>query len=186
MSLRFVVMALLSKEPNTGYRLGRLLDDPLGHLWDARLQQIYSELGKLERQGLVEAENILLPNRPTKKIYSLTPAGWEELDIWLAQPAAVPPPRNSLLIRLYCLDRIPRDVVIRRLQEQQDRHESTVSQLRERLSEANGTSPQELGSILALEASLAQTEAQAAWCAKAQTLLGEADQAPQALRAAGA
>lgn len=184
MSLRYVVMALLSKEPNTGYRLGRLLDDQLGHLWDARLQQIYSELGKLERQGFVEAENILLPNRPTKKIYSLTPSGWEELDGWLAQPPAATPPRNSLLIRLYCLERIPRDVVMRRLQEQQDRHESTASQLRERLSEADHTNPKELGNVLALEASLAQTEAQATWCGKARTLLGQEGKSAEALRAA--
>ena len=186
MSLRFVVMALLSKEPNTGYRIGRLLDDPLGHLWDARLQQIYSELGKLEREGLVEAENVPLPNRPTKKIYSLTPAGWELLDGWLAQPSDSAPPRNSLLVRLYCLERIPRDIVMRRLKEQQDRQEGKAIQLRQRIEESDRTSLRDLGNVLALESSLSQAEAQAAWCVKAQALLGETDRAPQALRAAGA
>ena len=85
MSLRFVLLALLSREPNTGYGLGCLLHGQLNHVWDAWLQQIYSELARLEAQGLVESESIELPNRPAKKVHSLTPAGSQALDEWLTQ-----------------------------------------------------------------------------------------------------
>ena len=57
MSLRFVLLSWLSKEPATGYRLGRSLHSDLNHLWEAHSQQVYLELGKLETQGLVVAAN---------------------------------------------------------------------------------------------------------------------------------
>jgi len=88
MTLRAVLLALLSKEPNTGYGLGRLLRDDLHYLWDARLQQIYAELARLRAGGLLEVETIALPNRPPKKVYSLTPEGEEGLDDWLLVPPA--------------------------------------------------------------------------------------------------
>ena len=68
MSLRSVLLVLLSKEPNSGYGVGRLLRNELGHLWDTRLQQIYGELAKLQSDGLVRAERFDLPNRPAKKV----------------------------------------------------------------------------------------------------------------------
>ena len=47
MSLRFVLLGLLTSEPNTGYGLGRLLRGEMNHLREASLQQIYTELSWL-------------------------------------------------------------------------------------------------------------------------------------------
>ncbi len=182
MGLRFIVLALLSKQPNTGYGLGRLLHGPLCHLWDARLQQIYSELGKLEERGLVEPERIALPNRPTKKIYSLTADGYEALDDWLAEPPAAAPPRDGLRMRMYCLERMPQHIALRQIDDQRQRHENKIHELRRRLGEAERSSPtsttglQQLGQVLALEASLAQEVAQAAWCTRAFALVEQQGQ----------
>ncbi len=120
MSLRYTLLALLSKERNTGYGIGRLLQDPFRHLWSARLQQIYSQLSKLEGQGLVEAESIALPNRPAKKIYALTPAGERALDKWLKEPPVPILSKSDLLLKLSCLERLPNDVIVRRLEERQE------------------------------------------------------------------
>ena len=180
MSLRFVLLSLLSKEPDTGYGLGRTLHNQLNHLWDARLQQIYSELGKLETQGMVEAESIALQNRPAKKIYSLTPAGNNALDLWLAEPPAPAPSKNDFLVRLYCLERIPIDVIIRRLQEQRDTYENKARELRHKLEETRRADPTELGHILTLEAALAHAEMLTLWCAGALSRIQEAAQTPPA------
>lgn len=176
MSLRFVLLSLLSKEPDTGYGLGRTLHGQLNHLWDARLQQIYSELGKLETQGLVEAESIAVPNRPAKKIYSLTSPGNNALDHWLAEPPTPAPSKNDFLVRLYCLERIPNDVIIRRLEDQRDTYEEKVRELRHKLDEARQADPKELGHLLTLEAALAHAEMLASWCARALSRIQEAAQ----------
>ena len=178
MSLRFVLLSLLSKEPDSGYGLGRTLHGQLNHLWDARLQQIYSELGKLETQDLVEAESIALANRPAKKIYSLTPAGNVALDQWLAEPPTKAPSKNDFLVRLYCLERIPTDVIVRRLEEQRDTYQYKVRELRGRLEETVRADPKQLGHILTLEAAVAHAEMVATWCTRALSCVQEAAQAP--------
>ncbi|MCH7718729.1 MAG: PadR family transcriptional regulator [Chloroflexi bacterium] len=178
MSLRFVLLSLLSKEPDTGYGLGRTLHSQLNHLWDARLQQIYSELGKLETQGMVEAESIALQNRPAKKIYSLTAAGNNALDHWLAEPPAPAPSKNDFLVRLYCLERIPNDVIIRRLEEQRDFYGNKARELRDKLEETRRADPNALGHLLTLDAALAHAEMLASWCTRALPRVQEAAQTP--------
>ena len=174
MSLRYVLLALLSKEPNTGYGLARLLQGQLSHLWESRLQQIYSELGKLRAHGLVEAETVILRNRPTKKTYTVMPAGYEALDDWLRLPPSPVRSKNDLLVKLYCLERIPKDLLVRRLEEQRDRYESDLRELSQRLAEVRRAGPAELGHVLTLEAALAQAEGLASWCAKALSRLEDA------------
>ena len=134
MSLRCTVLALLSEQPNTGYGIGRLLEHQLSHLWGARLQQIYRELSKLEAQNFVEAEHIALLNRPAKKIYTITPAGSKALDRWLNEPPAPLVSKSDMLLKVYCLERLPKDVIVRRLEERQAEYETAVHDLREKLT----------------------------------------------------
>ncbi|OGO49395.1 MAG: hypothetical protein A2148_06830 [Chloroflexi bacterium RBG_16_68_14] len=195
MSLRTVLLAILSKEPNTGYGLGRLLQKELSHLWDARLQQIYGELARLQADGLVTAQAIDLPNRPAKKVYSLTPTGRDELDGWLAERPAPVACKDDLLVKLYCLDGMHRDLTIRRLEERREQAESEVGKLRHQLAQTPRTDPGQLGPLLVLEAALYRAEAEVSWCARALSCLREGQdersvsEEPQRrtwLRAAGA
>ena len=117
MSLRYTVLALLSEGPNTGYGIGRLLENQLNHLWGARLQQIYRELSKLKDENFVVAEHIALLNRPAKKIYTITPAGSKALDRWLNEPPVPLFSKSDMLLKVYCLDRLPKDLIVRRLEE---------------------------------------------------------------------
>ena len=175
MSLRPVVLAILSKEPNTGYGVGRLLRHELSHIWDARLQQIYGELAKLEAQGLVAAKTVDLPNRPAKKIYSLTPAGQEALDEWLSQRPAPWSPKDDLVVQLFCLERMPHELVIRRLDERREECTRQALELRERLDQLTAARPAQLGQIFTLEAAVARADSQIAWCDKAAASLREGE-----------
>ncbi len=165
MSLRFVLLALLSKKRTTGYDMGRRLHSELSHIWVARLQQIYVELAKLEAQGFVESESIQPPKRPRQKIYSLTPSGIRTLDQWLEEPAAPVSFKNDLLIKLFCMERLPKGFIIARLEERQADFEATAQSLRDKLADAHRTAPNQLGYLLTLEASLSTVEVQAFWCA---------------------
>lgn len=165
MSLRFVLLALLSKKRSTGYDMGRRLHGQLSHIWAARLQQIYVELAKLEAQGLVEAESIQPPKRPRQKIYSLTPSGSRALDQWLEEPPAPVSFKNDLLVKLFCMERLPNDLIIARLEERQADLEAMAQTFRDRLIDARRTAPDQLGYLLTLESALSTVEVQASWCA---------------------
>lgn len=184
MSLRFVLLALLSKGPNTGYRLGRLLQGELNHLWDARLQQIYSELAKLHADGLLETECVELPNRPAKKIYSLTTTACQKLDAWLGDLTELHLPREPLLVRLFCVDRISPQTAARILETRRDQYEQKAHEFRERLANVQRTNPDELGHLLSLDGALAEADAGLAWCNRALSGLQgqDAQELPRPLR----
>ena len=127
---------------------------------------------------MVVAESIALQNRPAKKIYSLTASGNNALDHWLAEPPAPAPSKNDFLVRLYCLERIPNDVIIRRLEEQRDFYGNKARELRDKLEETRRADPNALGHLLTLDAALAHAEMLASWCTRALPRVQEAAQAP--------
>jgi DNA-binding PadR family transcriptional regulator len=191
MSLRGVLLALLSEEPNTGYGLGRLLRSELSHLWEARLQQIYVELTKLEADGLVDVEAVNLPNRPPKKVYSLTVAGERALDEWLAEPPPRVPARDERLMRLYCLERMPPELMAQRLEEWEEEWRAQAETLEALRLQIARVEPVQLGRLLTLEAALARAECNVAICERAIATLtraaaGSTDEARQPFRAKGA
>jgi PadR family transcriptional regulator AphA len=172
MSLRYVLLAVLNKEPNTGYGIGRLLRTELRHIWQARLQQIYIEIARSESEGMLRAQVTHMPNRPAKKVYSLTPAGTLALDDWLAQPPSVDSSRDDLMVRLYCLPRAPLDLLVRRLEERRDLLEAKARELRRTLESTSGD-PATIGYRLTLDAALAAAEAQITWGERAVSALRE-------------
>ncbi len=82
-----VVLALLAKEPSYGYELRARLRDALGPLGEGMNDgQIYVTLARLEKAGQVRCEREAgLPDRPERKVYSLTPAGQQRVAGWLAE-----------------------------------------------------------------------------------------------------
>jgi PadR family transcriptional regulator AphA len=181
MSLRSVLLVLLSRASNTGYGMGRLLHHEFHHVWDARLQQIYGEFARLEEEGLVKAETIAMPNRPAKKVYSLTPAGQEALDDWLARPPALHPAKDDLLVQLSCLERTSTGVIARRLEQRRDDSVAQAVSLRELILKTPRTDPDYLGRLLTMEAALTRAEAEATWCDKAVATLHEDAERPSTL-----
>jgi DNA-binding PadR family transcriptional regulator len=80
-----VVLAMLAKEPSHGYDLRARLRDALGPLGDAiNAGQVYVTLNRLEKAGLVECERWApSPDRPDRKIYTLTADGQSRVTDWL-------------------------------------------------------------------------------------------------------
>jgi PadR family transcriptional regulator, regulatory protein AphA len=180
MSLRSVLLVLLGNEPNSGYGAGRLLQGELSHVWSARLQQIYGELGKMEEDGLIEAKLTALPNRPAKKVYSVTPAGEEALDSWLARSPLMRPARDELLIQLFCLGRVSTASLAHRLEQRRDDASGASRAWRAIVLVLTGRDSARLGLLLTLEVSIARADAEVAWCEKALLMLrNDAVQRPQ-------
>lgn len=118
MSLPHVLLGLLARGPASGWDLkSRLARDPsLG--WDAELTQIYPALRRLLRGGFVTMKRRRSEKGPPRREYRLTPAGRREFREWLAEPLALPRPRDASLARLAFLERQPRETRDARLLEQ--------------------------------------------------------------------
>ncbi|MET4538639.1 PadR family transcriptional regulator AphA [Arthrobacter bambusae] len=82
MSLRYALLALLSVEPMTGYDLQKEFQSSVGHVWHAPDSQIYPELRRMEKDGLLEGEDVIWGQKGTKRLYHVTPGGKKALRTW--------------------------------------------------------------------------------------------------------
>lgn len=101
MSLKHAILGFLSFVPLSGYDLKKAFDNSVSHFWPANQSQIYRTLADLDEQGLVEKEVIPREERLDVKIYSITPAGRNELHRWLATPLPEQEMREPFLIQIY-------------------------------------------------------------------------------------
>ena len=89
--LKHGILGLLNYGEMTGYEIMIAFRDSLSHFWTAQTSQIYRELQGLEQEGWVESRLVEQKSRPDKKVFSITPAGRDELNRWLRtdQPSNV-------------------------------------------------------------------------------------------------
>ncbi|MFI9776704.1 PadR family transcriptional regulator [Streptomyces sp. NPDC051956] len=100
MSLPHAILTALLEKPSSGLELTRRFDKSIGYFWSATHQQIYRELGRLEREGYIRALPTPTPARGQKKEYEVLPAGRAELARWTAASQDPKPLRDPLLLRL--------------------------------------------------------------------------------------
>ena len=98
MSVRHSLLALLSAGPMHGYGLKTEFEAATGDIWPLNVGQVYTTLGRLERDGLVTAE---VSDADGQKVYEITEGGRGELGRWFETP--VPReviPRQEMAIKL--------------------------------------------------------------------------------------
>ena len=105
MSVRHAVLALLSEGPKYGLQLRQEFEDRTGEVWPLNVGQVYTTLQRLERDGLVGADD---DGAGPQRIFSLTTAGADELDTWLRTPPDMTsPPRDELVIKVLVALHLP-------------------------------------------------------------------------------
>ena len=87
MTLRHALLALIEAGPTTGYDLAKQFDRSVSYIWHAQHSQIYTELRRLERDGLIASEVLPRGSKElaTKRAYRLTEPGAAELVRWVAE-----------------------------------------------------------------------------------------------------
>ena len=86
--MRLPLLALLVSGPAHGYELKQALENLLGAAYpQPNVGQIYVTLGRLEKAGLIEGEDVEQSDRPNKRIYQITEAGRETVDAWFEETA---------------------------------------------------------------------------------------------------
>ncbi|MBK3589679.1 PadR family transcriptional regulator, partial [Streptomyces sp. MBT57] len=74
MALRHAVLAALLDEELSGYQLAKAFDMGVANFWHALPQQLYAELARLEKEGLVAGREVVQDARPNSRL--LGRASW--------------------------------------------------------------------------------------------------------------
>jgi DNA-binding PadR family transcriptional regulator len=158
LSIRHSLLAVLSAGPMHGYGLKTEFEAATGDVWPLNVGQVYTTLGRLERDGLVTAG----ADADGQKVYQITEAGREELGRWFDTP--VPRevvPRQEVAIKLVFAMRSGVADVAAVVQQQRL---ATVRALQDvtRLKAAAESSG-DLAWLMMLDALVFQAEAEARW-----------------------
>ncbi|MEO3892214.1 PadR family transcriptional regulator [Nonomuraea sp. B5E05] len=117
MSLRHALLAILTAEPMTGYDLVKYFDGSIAFVWNAPHSQIYPELRRMERDGLVEVRVVPRGEKAEKRIYSISETGFAELRNWLTTLAPYQGERDQYRLRSAHFEMATYDAARRQLRE---------------------------------------------------------------------
>ena len=85
------LLGLIEPEPSHGYQLKREYDALFGLDRPLPVGQMYSTLGRLQRDGLVLVEGLVPGGGPDRKCYAITESGVTHLERWLGEPEPAAP-----------------------------------------------------------------------------------------------
>jgi DNA-binding PadR family transcriptional regulator len=158
MSVRHALLALLREGPKYGLQLRQEFEDRTGEVWPLNVGQVYTTLQRLERDGLVDADD---DGTGPQRTFSLTPAGIEELETWLhTPPDMASPPRDELVIKVLVALHLP-EIDITALLQVHRRQLVELMQQYTRLKDDAGDD--ELGLLLVTDAELFRLDSLIRW-----------------------
>jgi DNA-binding PadR family transcriptional regulator len=158
---RHFILGLLARQSMSGYDIRRFMRSLGLLLGSPSFGTIYPTLHALLEDDLVTVEVVPQPNRPARKVYTITTAGNQALHDWVARPASSKKGLKAFVMHLILAEDSARDGLIahldRRRSEVMDHH-TTLAQAAEEWGEQ--ASP---GQRLAIEYGLAMASAELSW-----------------------
>lgn len=159
MSIKHSLLALLQGGPMYGAQLRQEFEQRTGGTWPLNVGQVYTTLGRLERDGLVESAGAA--DEEGRIAYRLTDAGRSEVQQWWTVPVArEQTPRNELAIKLALAVTLPGVDVQRIVQTQRT---ATMTHLRDLTRLKRGADGDDLAWELVLESLIFADEAEVRW-----------------------
>ncbi len=171
--LEYVVLGLISIEPQSGYSIITAFDREVYRRWSASPGAIYPMLKRLEKRGIIAGELEETYRTRPRRMYSLTPQGEQLLDEWLrARPSKpdVTEERDITLLRfLFAEKRLRREEVLDWLTALEAAlHEYELMFYAQRNPESSDWSPHQQ---LVVEAMILEINLQRAWVIMARSRL---------------
>lgn len=177
MSLAHTILATLGSESYSGYDLWKKFSQTSRYYWQASQQQIYRELGKLEKDGAIASELIPQENRPNKKLYQVTDKGIEILKSWLLQPAEPMAIREELLVKVIAAKLVPKSVILQEIERHRQIHSQQLSVYKEieqhKFPDISQLSYEQKCFYITLRCGIRYETYRIAWCEEAIELLSE-------------
>lgn len=147
--MSYLVLGITAlRGPTTPYDLKRFVQLSIGHFWPFPHTQLYAEPARLAEAGLLDESREESGRR--RRHYTITPAGRERLDEWLAEPVAAPNEiRDLALLKLFFSELSGADVVARLAVEQAAAHRAKIA-IYEGLLERFGDLPELAHRVLSI------------------------------------
>ncbi len=159
MSIKHSLLALLQDGAMYGAQLRQEFEHRTGGTWPLNVGQVYTTLGRLERDGLVESAGGA--DDEGRIAYQLTDAGRREVQQWWSVPVGrEQTPRNELAIKLALAVTLPVVDVQRIVQTQRT---ATMTHLRDLTRLKRGADGEDLAWELVLESLVFADEAEIRW-----------------------
>jgi len=95
-----VILGMLAARPRSGYEIKQLVDNSARFFWAASYGQIYPELKRLEKEGLIAGSDSSQGARP-RTIYKLTAKGSHAAQQWIAREPETFELRDEGLLELF-------------------------------------------------------------------------------------
>lgn len=176
MSLRFAILGLLAREELSGYEITKRFDESVGYFWAAHAQQIYPQLARLERDGLVSSRLVRQAGRPEKRLYRITPEGLTALRQWVVTPSPPTLVKDSFLVKVYNYGFVEPQAALEAVREHRERHEERLATYRAietffQVDDPNTLTDETFGAYLTLTAGIAVESAFLDWCRTVERLL---------------
>ncbi|MEU2156978.1 PadR family transcriptional regulator [Streptomyces sp. NPDC019396] len=164
MSIRHGLLALLERGPRYGSQLRTEFESRTGATWPLNVGQVYTTLGRLERDGMVVQDG---EDEAGHVLYAISDTGRAELRSWYERPVdRSSPARDELSIKL-AMAVGTSTVDIREVIQSQRRHTVKAMQdytrLKAQALETEPTDRADIAWLLVLEQLIFQTEAEARW-----------------------
>ena len=181
MALRHAVLAALLDGEYSGYQLAKAFDVGVANFWHALPQQLYTELAKLEKEGLVEGRQVIQETRPNKRVFQVTDAGRGELEQFAATPSKPSFIRDDLLVKVQSADRIGTAQVIEQLDERVAAADAKIGLLDDLLRQMRGDADEDeflrhgdrIGPYLTCLRGVAFEQEHRDWCLRIAAVLRE-------------
>jgi DNA-binding PadR family transcriptional regulator len=179
MSVKHGLLALLERGSRYGYQLRTEFEQATGGTWPLNIGQVYTTLGRLERDGMVRP---LPESDGGQRPYEITDAGRTELALWFSTPISqADRPRDELAIKLALALTTP-GVDVRAVVQTQ--RSATMRMLQEytRLK-SRADEPADMAWRLVLDAMVFRAEAEVRWldhCEASLVRYAPADEADRA------
>ena len=156
----YVILGMLALQPMSGYDIKTTVDHSVRFFWTASYGQIYPELSRLSKAGLVKGEAEPASGR-RRTVYRLTAAGKRALQAWLAQEPHTFETRDEGLLKLFFADAAP-ETAAASLDAKRAYHEAKLKELR--AIEASGKA--EGYPAMVLRFGIESSEWMVDWCAR--------------------
>jgi PadR family transcriptional regulator AphA len=156
----YVILGMLRTTPKSGYEIKAIVDHSTRFFWAASYGQIYPELRRLAKAGLIEGTAAPRDGR-RRTVYKITPEGRKELRAWLREPPTTFETRDEGLLKLFFADALPPQEAVATLRAMREQHLGVVERLREiepMATAAGGFPP------IVLKGGIEFHEWQADWC----------------------
>ncbi len=161
-SIRYLVLGLLTRKPMTGYDIKGLLESFSWLIGSPSYGSLYPALHSLLDDQWVAVKIESNEEKPSRKVYRITAAGHKALKSWIKKSVDRDPSLKAFLMHLILADNYPREGLVAYLNHRYSQVEEQRAVLREMLEdEARGK--EMIQQPLALHYGLAMANMELQW-----------------------